>query len=142
MFEVIFDYVDKDQFFKYLKLVIIVAGYLFFREIYSNHMKIKQVEKQLKEDEEIKANKPEADRKKREEEDQRLENEAKTFGWGKRTRKNAKLAQRAIEDRAEETYNLSSAYNAAEDHDIDYLLEDWVNRASKVDLIKSRKVGK
>lgn len=61
---------------------------------------------------------------KKQEKLQKLEDEAKTFGWGKTTRRNVKRQEQAL---AEATESLrerhQGAYDAAEDHDIEDLLE-------------------
>ncbi|QEL57995.1 hypothetical protein CJJ09_000025 [Candidozyma auris] len=56
---------------------------------------------------------------------EKLDEESKTFGWGKATRRNVKRQEHLLNEAAE-TIQASeqSAYDAAEDHDIEDLLED------------------
>lgn len=76
-------------------------------------------------DEKEKLEKPEKERKAREEGQQKLEKEAASFGWGKKTRRNIKVSQSVLDDQLMEVRERhQTAYDAAEDHDIDELLED------------------
>lgn len=125
MFEFIFDYVDRDSFTKYLRLTVFVAAYAIFRKYYSEWAKMKQVKRQLEMDKIEQAEKPEKDRKKKLEDDKKLAEEAATFGWGKKTRKNVKLTEAKIQESMQELRERhQSAYDAQEDHDIEDLLED------------------
>lgn len=55
---------------------------------------------------------------------QKLEDEAQTFGWGKVTRRNVKKQEKALADATEALREShQGAYDAAEDHDIEDLLE-------------------
>ncbi|CAK7894852.1 processing of GAS1 and ALP protein 2 [[Candida] anglica] len=125
MFEFIFDYVERESFTKYLRLIIFIATYIIFRKYYSDWAKMKQVKRQIEQDNKEKEEKPEKDRKKRAEIEEKLTQEAATFGWGKKTRKNVKLSQSILEEQATELRERhQTAYDAQEDHDIEDLLED------------------
>lgn len=123
-FQFIYNYVDKDTLHKYLRLTIIVCLYIFARGYYSNWSKQRQVRNQLDLDNKLKAQEKQ---KKQEEEEQKfdqLDDEAKSFGWGKATRRKVKRQEKILQDAAEEIReNNQSSYDAAEDHDIEDLLE-------------------
>lgn len=124
MFEFLYDYVDKDNLQKYLRLTVIVCLYLFIRTYYTNWSKQRQVRRQLdldKKEQEIDA---EYKEQKKQEKFEKLEAEAKTFGWGKTTRRNVKKQEQALADATEALREShQGAYDAAEDHDIEDLLE-------------------
>ncbi|CAH2353432.1 processing of GAS1 and ALP protein 2 [[Candida] railenensis] len=125
MFEFIYDYVEKDTFTKYLRLVIFVAAYVIFRNYYSEWAKMKQVKRQIALDEQEKLDKPEKERKEKEAQAAKLKAEAATFGWGKKTRKNVKLVERELAESATTLRERhQTSYDAQEDHDIEDLLED------------------
>lgn len=122
---IIFQYVEKDSFYKYLRLTIIVCSYIFFRALYQNYLKARQIKHQLKLDEQEKLEKPEKEARARQEEIEKIESEANTFGWGKKTRRNVKLQQAVLDEQMNELRTRQqSAYDAAEDNDIEDLLED------------------
>ncbi|KAK6202476.1 uncharacterized protein RJT21DRAFT_118517 [Scheffersomyces amazonensis] len=121
----IFSYVDESDFYKYLRLAIVVCAYIIFRKYYAQWAGSRATKHQLAQDEKEKLNKPEKDRKAREEAEKQLEEESKTFGWGKQTRKNVKLTQAFLEETLQEQRQRhQTAYDMAEDHDIEDLLED------------------
>lgn len=124
IFEFIYNYVYRDTFQKYLRLTVIVCLYLFIRTYYTNWSKQRQVRRQLalsKKEAELDA---EYKEKKKQENLQRLENEAKTFGWGKTTRRNVKKQEQELANITEALREKhQGAYDAAEDHDIEDLLE-------------------
>lgn len=125
MFEIIFEYLEEDKFYKYLRLLIIVGVYLMCRNIYSEYAKQHQIKRQLEIDEKEKLEKPAKEEREKAEKEEALAKEAAAFGWGKKTRKNVKLQQSILEQEAEDLrQGYQSAYNAAEDHDIEGLLED------------------
>ena len=124
MFEFIYDYFPKDDVTKYIRLIIAVGVYLFIRKYYSQWAQNKQQQRQLAIDAEEKAAKPEKDRKEKELVEEKIERE-NDFGWGKKTRSREKRKQAIVEQIAnEERLRYQSAYDAAADHDIEYLLED------------------
>lgn len=126
MFEFIYDYFSKEDVVKYIRLTIVVAMYLFFRKYYSTWAQKKQQERQLAIDAEEKAAKPEKERKEQEALEEKISRDAKTFGWGKKTRSREKKKQAIVEQIAEEERaRYQTAYDAAADHDIEHLLEDW-----------------
>lgn len=124
-FEFIYNYVEKESFQKYLRLTIIVCIYVFARGYYSKWAQQKHIQNQLaidRKEEEL-----EEERKEQQETEkiEQLDKEAKTFGWGKATRRNVKLQEKVLQDTAEELRERHQGhYDAAEDHDIEYLLED------------------
>lgn len=123
-FQFIYNYVDQDTFTKYLRLTIIVCIYIFLRGYYSNWSKQRQVKNQIDLDNKLKAEEKKREEQKEEEKLENLDNEAKSFGWGKATRRNVKRQEKILQDAAEEIRERKqTAYDAAEDHDIDDLLE-------------------
>lgn len=121
----IYNYVDKDNFTKYFRLVMVVCGYILFRGLYQNWATQYHVKQQVKRDEEEKALKEDRDAKEEKEKTQKLLDEAESFGWGKKTRKENKLKEAYIEHQFNEIRQRNqSSYDAQEDHDIDHLLED------------------
>lgn len=125
MFEIIFQYIDHDSFYKYLRLLIIVGMYLMCRNIYSEYAKQSQVKRQIALDEKEKLEKPVKEERERAEKEEALEKDAASFGWGKKTRKNVKLQESILQQESEDLrQRYQSAYDAAEDHDIEDLLED------------------
>ncbi|CUM64625.1 uncharacterized protein PRCAT00002233001 [Priceomyces carsonii] len=124
MFEFLFEYVDKDTILKYIRLLAIVGFYLIFRHHYSTWAKTKQIKRDLEND---KREKEEAAGKDEEEQakEESIKEQASSFGWGKKTRKNVKLQQSILEEELNELrQRQQSSYDAAEDHDIEDLLED------------------
>lgn len=125
MFEFIFDYVEQDKFYKYFRLLVIVGMYLLCRNIYSEYAKQSQIKRQLEIDEKEKLEKPAKEKLEKAQKEESLEKDAAAFGWGKNTRKNVKLQESILEQNTEELRQRNqSAYDAAEDHDIEDLLED------------------
>lgn len=123
-FNFIYNYVDKDTLHKYLRLTIIVCLYVFARGYYTNWSKQKQVRHQIDLDNKMKAEEKKRKEQEAEEKLEKLDDEAKTFGWGKATRRKVKHQERVLQDAAEELREShQSAYDAAEDHDIEDLLE-------------------
>ncbi|KAL7665127.1 Processing of GAS1 and ALP protein 2 [[Candida] zeylanoides] len=125
MFEVIFDYVERDDFFKYLRLTVLVAAYVIVRKYYSQWASYKQVKRQIEIAKREREAKPEKDRAAREALEASLAQESQTFGWGKKTRESVKLSANLLEaEAADLRQRHQTAYDAAEDHDIEDLLED------------------
>lgn len=123
--EFIYDYADKESVHKYLRLTIIVCMYIFVRSIYSNWAKQKAIRNQLEQDKREKEQ--DAERKEQEstQKMEKLDQEAETFGWGKATRRNVKKQEQRLQATAEELQErYQGGYDAAEDHDIDDLLEE------------------
>lgn len=123
-FQFIYNYVDKDNLHKYLRLTIIVCLYIFVRGYYSNWSKQRQVRNQIDLDNKMKEQEKERKQREGEEKIEKLDEEAKTFGWGKATRRKVKRQEKILQDAAEEAREYHQGlYDAAEDHDIDDLLE-------------------
>ncbi|SGZ52728.1 CIC11C00000003894 [Sungouiella intermedia] len=93
-FQFIYNYVDQDTFTKYLRLTIIVCIYIFLRGYYSNWSKQRQVKNQIDLDNKLKAEEKKREEQKEEEKLENLDNEAKSFGWGKATRRNVKRQEK------------------------------------------------
>ncbi|RKP28993.1 hypothetical protein METBISCDRAFT_31981 [Metschnikowia bicuspidata] len=114
------NYFDKKTIQKYLRLIIIVCVYLSVRTCYTNWTKQRQVRRQV----DLDKQEQERDTQLAEWKIKKFENEAQFFGWGKTTRRNVKRQEKAL---AEATAALreahQTAYDAAEDHDIEELLE-------------------
>lgn len=124
VFEFLYNYVEKDTLHKYLRLTVIVCIYLFVRTYYTNWSKQKQVRRQLDLDKKEKEMDAERKEQKEQEKIEKLDAEAKTFGWGKTTRRNVKKQEQALTEATEALRDqYQGAYDAAEDHDIDDLLE-------------------
>lgn len=124
MFEFIFNYVEKDTFIKYLRLLMVVCVYIIFRQYYSKYAQDKLIKQQVAQDERDQAEKPEKERLEKERHQEKLQQEAASFGWGKKTRQNAKVQQSLLEEKLEVLRQRNqSAYDAAEDEDIEDLLE-------------------
>lgn len=120
----IYNYVEKDSFQKYLRLTVIVCFYVMLRTYYSSYAKNKEISRKLEEDKREKETRKEREHAKVESEMNLLDEEARTFGWGKTTRRNVKRQTRELEDRVEELREYhQGTYDAAEDHDIEDLLE-------------------
>ena len=110
-FDEIFDYVDRDTFFQYFRLTLVVCTYLIFRKYYSSWAIKKQTATQLEQD--------------KREQSEKSEREAKEFGWGKKTRNNVKLTEAVLAEYSEQQRQRNqTSYDAQEDADIDDLLED------------------
>ncbi|RCK58825.1 Processing of GAS1 and ALP protein 2 [Candida viswanathii] len=124
-FDEIFDYVDKDAFFQYFRLFLVVCTYLIFRKYYSAWAVKKQTQAQYAQDERELAEKSEREAREKKETIEKLEGEAQEFGWGKKTRKNVKLTEAVLQEyAAEQRQRKQTAYDAQEDADIEDLLED------------------
>lgn len=125
IFNFIYKYVDEEQFKKYFRLIIIVCVYLFFRTWYTNWAKTKEIARRIEEDNrlaEARKNEKEAEAT---EKFELLDNDAATFGWGKATRRNVKRQEHVLNEAAEQLRAAEqSTYDAAEDHDIEDLLEE------------------
>lgn len=124
-FAFVYNYVDKDTLHKYLRLTIIVCLYVFLRSYYSNYAKQKEIQRKIDEDKREKELEKEKAKTEEAETLSKLDDEAQTFGWGKATRRTVKRQSAALKQQAEDLREYhQSAYDAAEDHDIDDLLED------------------
>lgn len=125
MFEFVYNYVEKDDLIKYLRLVVIVSFYLAIRQYYTKWAQTKALQRQLADDEREKKEKPSKDEQKKLEQEKKLKAEAANFGWGKKTRRDVKLQEAELVAQAETLRQRhQTAYDAAEDHDIEDLLED------------------
>lgn len=124
-FAFIYRYVDEEDFKQYLRLTIFVCFYLFFRSVYSNYAQQKQIRQQLIDDEKEKKEKPQREADAKQAKTDELEQEAQSFGWGKKTRRDVKNKQAVFEEQVETLrHRNQSTYDAAEDNDIEDLLED------------------
>lgn len=125
IFNFVYNYVDESQFKKYFRLVVVVCVYIFFRTWYTNWAKTKEIARRIEEDNRLAETKQEREDNEVKEKFEKLDNEAATFGWGKATRRNVKRQEHILTEAAERIRDLEqSAYDAAEDHDIEDLLED------------------
>lgn len=124
-FQFIYNYVDKDDFIKYLRLTVFVCLYVFARGYYANWSKAKQIKRQIDIDNKEKAEEKAMKEKASNEKLEKLDEEAETFGWGKATRRRVKRQEQELEAKIQEVRDYNqSAYDAAEDHDIEDLLQD------------------
>lgn len=124
IFNFVYDYVEKEKLTKYLRLVIIVCVYVFLRSYYSNWAKTKYVKRQIELDKQEKEEDEEKKLDENREKLEKLEAEASGFGWGKATRRKVKTLEIVVkETMAKLSQKEQSAYDAAEDHDIEDLLE-------------------
>ncbi|CAN3373626.1 hypothetical protein DIURU_000570 [Diutina rugosa] len=125
MFEFVYNYVEPEKFKQYFRLFLFIVVYIMFRGYYSNWAKQRQVKAQLEQDKREAEEKPERERQEREAQLQKIEEEAQSFGWGKQTRSKAKRNEAILQEAVAELRERNqSAYDAAEDHDIEELLED------------------
>ncbi|CCE83618.1 Piso0_004202 [Millerozyma farinosa CBS 7064] len=125
MFEFIYSYVEREDFVRYLRLTIFVAFYILLRGYYVNWSKQRQVKQQIEADEREKKEMPEKKKEEAKKKKQELHEQAVSFGWGKKTRKNVKLLEEQLRENADELRNRhQSSYDAAEDHDIEEFLEE------------------
>lgn len=125
MFEFIYNYVDQEKFKSYFRLFLFIIIYIMVRGYYTNWAKQRQVKHQLAEDKREAEEKPERERQEREARLQEIEEEAQLFGWGKQTRSKAKKNEALLQEAVAELRERNQlAYDAAEDHDIEDLLED------------------
>lgn len=125
LFEFIYDYVSKEDFLKYMRLVIVVSVYIMFRGFYQNWAKNKQLQRQVAMDEQENATRAEQEQRKKDELESELVSEEKQFGWGRKTRANEKRKAVILEEALQEVRERNqSAYDAQEDSDIEDLLED------------------
>lgn len=125
MFEFIYNYAEKEAVIKYLRLVIVVSFYLIFRQYYSTWAQKKYINDQVAKDEQEKLTKPERDEAARIAQEESLKKEAASFGWGKKTRNNVNTQQAILQDQLDVIRQRNqTAYDAAEDHDIEDLLQD------------------
>ncbi|PSK33794.1 hypothetical protein C7M61_005138 [Candidozyma pseudohaemuli] len=125
IFNFIYKYVDEEQFKKYFRLIIIVCVYLFFRTWYTNWAKTKEIARRIEEDNRLAEARKEEKENEATEKFELLDNEAATFGWGKATRRNVKRQEHVLNEAAEQLRAAEqSTYDAAEDHDIEDLLEE------------------
>lgn len=124
IFEFIYNYVDKDDFKKYFRLIVIVCVYIFARSWYTNFAKTREIRKKLEEDNLLQLKRENNEIEPKDQSYEELELGAQSFGWGKTTRRNVKRQEQILEEKLLElTQAQQTAYNAAEDHDIDDLLE-------------------
>lgn len=125
MFEFVYNYVEPEKFKQYFRLFLFIVVYIMFRGYYSNWAKQRQVKAQLEQDKREAEEKPERERQEREAQLQKIEEEAQLFGWGKQTRSKAKRNEAILQEAVAELRERNQlAYDAAEDHDIEDLLED------------------
>lgn len=124
-FAFIYKYVEKEKFTKYFRLFIFICLYIFVRTYYLNWSKQREVRKRLEQDKIDKELEPERLAKAEAAESEKLELEAQLFGWGKATRRKVKAQESFLQKQADDLRMANqSAYDAQEDHDIDYLLEE------------------
>lgn len=104
--------------------MIIVCVYLFFRTWYTNWAKTKEIADRIAEDNRLAEEKKNQKETETTEKFEELDKEASTFGWGKATRRNVKRQEHVLNEAAERLREQEqSTYDAAEDHDIEDLLE-------------------
>ncbi|KAG7811533.1 hypothetical protein KL921_001799 [Ogataea angusta] len=111
--------------YKFLRLVVIIGGYIFFRQRYLEFMKHYQVKKQLEEDHKRNAEalveRPNAI----EAESTGVASSDKRWGWGKTTRCKVKAQQKQFQKQIEQAALEASQTNGPEsDEEINELLED------------------
>ncbi|KAG7691321.1 hypothetical protein KL930_002388 [Ogataea haglerorum] len=110
---------------KFLRLVVIIGGYIFFRQRYLEFMKHYQVKKQLEEDHKRNAEalveKPNIS----EAESTGVAGSDKRWGWGKRTRSKVKAQQKLLQKQLEQAaVEASQTSGPDSDEEINELLED------------------
>lgn len=137
----LFDKVQRKLFsefdvYQFIRLVIIIGGYIFFRTRASEYMKNRQIQNQISQDNEDKARKliedptgegAQAEAEEMFQEYDGIKKSEKGWGWGKATRKRVKkqqaLFEKEIERAAVEAQRkLDSGYNS--DDEINEFLQD------------------
>ncbi|CAI4035964.1 hypothetical protein SMKI_14G1740 [Saccharomyces mikatae IFO 1815] len=106
----------------FIRLVIIVGGYLLVRNIASRELAKKQLAAQVekdKQDKEEKRSKDLIDRP-----DESAVAKTTSFGWGKKTRKRVKKQQELFENALEEAKKRQQGMEPDSDADIEELLEE------------------
>ncbi|ESW98404.1 hypothetical protein KL918_005127 [Ogataea parapolymorpha] len=111
--------------YKILRLVVIIGGYIFFRQRYLEFMKHYQVKKQLEEDHKRNAEalieKPDIIKA----EPTGVAGSDNRWGWGKRTRSKVKAQQRLFQKQVEQAALQTLQTNGSDsDEEINELLED------------------
>lgn len=127
MWENILPELTRESLQKYIRLVVLVACYVLARGYYTNWSKTRQVAQQLARDK--KAKQDMLDGKAPAVEAQpvpKVDPETvAAFGWGKKTASQQKQREQVVSKLAEQVrQRQQSLYDAAEDHDIEDLLED------------------
>ncbi|CUS22336.1 LAQU0S05e03092g1_1 [Lachancea quebecensis] len=103
-----------------IRLVIIVGGYLLFRNLTQKHLAKKQLEQKLRKSEEAKAAEKQKELVADPQDDETIQDNA--FGWGNKTRKRVKRQEKILEERLQELEKLQGSQD--DDKDIEDLLED------------------
>lgn len=106
----------------FIRLVIIVGGYLLLRNIASRELVKKQLAAQVekdKRDKEEKRSKDLIDKP-----DDAATAETTSFGWGKKTRRRVKRQQELFENALEEAKRRNQGLDPDSDADIEELLEE------------------
>lgn len=117
----------RDGLIKYIRLVVLIACYVLARRYFTNWSKTRQVAQQVARDKQEKQDRLDGKIQDAEEPIKGSVNPELTssFGWGKKTASLQKQKQKVVNDLVEQVrQETQSQYDAAEDHDIDYLLED------------------
>lgn len=106
-----------------IRLVIIVGGYILFRQIASRHLIKKQLESKVRQDEE-RIQKDKKERLIQDPADQKEGSSASGFGWGKKTRQRVQKQQNMFANAVEELKRQQELAGGDSDEDIQDLLED------------------
>ncbi|ODV83964.1 hypothetical protein CANARDRAFT_201854 [[Candida] arabinofermentans NRRL YB-2248] len=119
-------FVDEFSIKQFFRLVIIVGGYIFFRQRALDFIKTRQVKNQIDEDNKRKAEGL-IDRPEDFVEVTPLEKSEQAWGWGKSTRKRVKAQEKLFEEKIEELAvkaqkKIKSGYDS--DDELNDLLQD------------------
>lgn len=118
--------ITRESIQNYIRLVVLVACYILARGYYTNWSKTRQVARQLALEKKAKEQQ-EAEKKQGTSLDEgTVDPEAVlSFGWGKKTASIQKKRQQAVNKLAHQVRERQqTAFDAAEDHDIEDLLEE------------------
>ena len=123
--DLLYDYVDRDTLVKYIRLAACVSFYLILRKYYSSWIEKKQIQRQMEKDKKDKEEEPMRKEQMKTQKKESLEKEAKSFGWGKKTRKTVKNQEIKLEELADDLQlGREAGFNANEDRDIENLLTE------------------
>ncbi|EDO16258.1 hypothetical protein Kpol_505p35 [Vanderwaltozyma polyspora DSM 70294] len=129
MFESIGDIFDDFDYRKWLRLVIIVGGYILIRNLAQRELAKRKLANQIKEDKRLKSEQNMEKYLEDPEEEEKASAAASGFGWGKKTRVRVNKQQKAFEkavdklqQQQKQQQGISGGFD--DDSDIQDLLED------------------
>lgn len=128
MLEGVFIDLSRESLQKFIRLVMIMACYVLARGYYTNWSKTRQVAKQIardKQNQQARIDVKLAESMEDSKCELMSEKEVVSFGWGKKTLQIQKEKEKKVKKLAEQVLQKNQTqYDAAEDHDIENLLQD------------------